>query len=47
MASYLIDKGANPARLIAIGYGETAPLVDNDTAANRAKNRRIEFKVLN
>ncbi|NIZ13170.1 OmpA family protein [Phaeobacter sp. HF9A] len=47
VASYLIDKGANPARLIAIGYGETAPLVDNDTAANRAKNRRIEFKVLN
>mgnify|MGYP000111969054 CR=1 FL=1 len=44
---YLIEKGADQGHLVAVGYGETTPLVDNDTLENRAKNRRIEFKVLN
>ncbi|NVK14196.1 MAG: OmpA family protein [Rhodobacteraceae bacterium] len=44
---YLQQKGIPAERLVAVGYGETAPLVSNDTAQNRAKNRRIEFKVLN
>ncbi len=30
-------------QLIAIGYGEEQPRVPNTTAANRAKNRRVEF----
>ena len=47
VAKYLITKGASQSRLIPVGYGETSPLVDNDTLENRAKNRRIEFKVLN
>jgi len=29
------------------GYGESKPLVANNNAANMAKNRRVEFKVLN
>lgn len=29
------------------GYGDTEPLVPNTTAANRKRNRRIEFKVMN
>jgi outer membrane protein OmpA-like peptidoglycan-associated protein len=29
----------------AIGYGEDVPLVDNLTAGNRQKNRRVELKV--
>jgi chemotaxis protein MotB len=33
----------NPKRLTAIGYGDTRPLVPNNTPANRAKNRRVEF----
>ena len=29
------------------GYGESEPIVPNDRADNWAKNRRVEFKVLN
>jgi chemotaxis protein MotB len=38
--------GVNPAQLIAAGRGEYVPLVDNDTAENRAKNRRTRIVVL-
>jgi OOP family OmpA-OmpF porin len=35
------------AQLTARGYGESKPLVRNTSALNMAKNRRVEFKVLN
>lgn len=44
---YLSNKGIAQQRLQSVGYGESIPLVPNDTAQNRAKNRRIAFKVLN
>jgi outer membrane protein OmpA-like peptidoglycan-associated protein/polyisoprenoid-binding protein YceI len=44
--TWLIGKGIAADRLTARGYGENLPLVTNDTAANMARNRRIEFKVL-
>lgn len=44
---WLSDKGISPDRLRAVGYGETRPIVDNDTAENRARNRRIEFTAVN
>jgi OOP family OmpA-OmpF porin len=40
---YLLDKGVDPARLTAKGYGETKPIADNDTDEGRAKNRRVEL----
>ena len=42
---YLTRKGVEAKKLVAVGYGETRPLVPNDSAENRAKNRRIEFTV--
>ena len=33
--------------LTAKGYGESRPLVPDNTEANRARNRRVEFRVLN
>jgi outer membrane protein OmpA-like peptidoglycan-associated protein len=46
---YLVGKFANlkAEQLTSAGYGETLPIAPNDTAFNRAKNRRVEFKVLN
>ena len=43
---YLINYGINPARLIYKGYGETQPIVPNNSDDNRAKNRRTEFKII-
>jgi len=41
----LIDLGIEPNRIKAIGYGESKPLVANDSKENKAKNRRVEFKI--
>ena len=43
---YLTGHGVPAARLRAKGYGETRPLVANDTEAHRAQNRRIELRIL-
>lgn len=42
---YLIAKGVAPARLKVVGYGLTSPKYPNDTEANRALNRRVEFVI--
>jgi OOP family OmpA-OmpF porin len=44
---YLVSKGVNGSTLSAHGYGKANPLVSNDTAENRAKNRRVAFEVTN
>lgn len=44
---YLVSKGIDASRLTPKGYGEVVPFVANDSEENRARNRRIEFKVLN
>lgn len=44
---YIMRKGGfDPARISSTGYGETRPLVPNDTEENRAQNRRVEFKLV-
>lgn len=43
---YLQDHAISVDRLAAQGYGESVPLFPNDTDANRAKNRRVEFQIL-
>ncbi len=42
----LQELGVNPGQLIAAGRSHYVPLVDNDTAENRAKNRRTRIVVL-
>ena len=42
----LQELGVNPGQLIAAGRSSYVPLVDNDTAENRAKNRRTRVVVL-
>jgi OmpA-OmpF porin, OOP family len=46
VAQLLIDQyGVAASRVTATGYGEARPLVANDSAANRAQNRRVAAKI--
>jgi outer membrane protein OmpA-like peptidoglycan-associated protein len=38
---FLVDRGVDDGRIAAIGYGETYPVAENDTAAGRQQNRRV------
>jgi outer membrane protein OmpA-like peptidoglycan-associated protein len=42
VANYLIGRGVDAGRLVALGYGESMPVADNATAEGRARNRRVE-----
>ena len=44
--SYLVSNGIAARRLSTVGFGESMPVVPNTSAANKARNRRIEFTVL-
>jgi outer membrane protein OmpA-like peptidoglycan-associated protein len=43
--NYLISKGVLLDSITAKGFGESKPLVPNDSDSNREKNRRVEFKI--
>lgn len=43
---YLVRAGVSADRLSARGYGDSRPLVPNLTDENRARNRRVEFIIL-
>ncbi len=43
---YLISKGIEGDRIIAVGYGQEKPIATNDTEEGRALNRRTEAKEL-
>ncbi|MDR2840943.1 MAG: OmpA family protein [Paludibacter sp.] len=44
--SYLVGKGVSAASITTDGLGSDKPLKPNTTAANRSKNRRVDFKVV-
>jgi len=43
---YLINKGINPLRIKAVGYGSSVPIADNLQEEGRALNRRTELKLV-
>jgi OmpA-OmpF porin, OOP family len=52
VVNYLITQGIDEKKLVAKGYGPTKPIAPNtnedgsDNPEGRAKNRRIEMKIL-
>ena len=46
VADYLARQGVDRSRIRSVGYGETKPLVNNSSEANRRLNRRVEFELI-
>jgi len=46
MHQYFVDKGIDPKRMTFVGYGETRPRDTNATPEGRAKNRRVEIRLV-
>lgn len=44
--NYLVSRGILSDRILYEGYGFDQPIAPNDTPENRAKNRRVEVKIL-
>lgn len=42
---YFTKKGVEEKRITSIGYGDSFPIANNNTATGRAHNRRVEFIV--
>ncbi|WP_295126858.1 OmpA family protein [uncultured Chitinophaga sp.] len=45
VANYLKAQGVAASRVQTFWFGETQPKVPNDSEANRAQNRRVEFSI--
>jgi OOP family OmpA-OmpF porin len=43
--NYLVSKGADAANIESEGYGSSKPIASNNTAAGKAKNRRVEVEL--
>jgi uncharacterized protein (TIGR03382 family) len=43
---YLVKQGVDPARLEAVGYGETRPIASNKTTKGKEMNRRVDFIIV-
>lgn len=46
VVNYLVSRGVDRSRLIAHGYGEYQPVDKSGTADSKAKNRRVDLRVL-
>lgn len=43
---HMIEAGIPANKIMVIGFGDTKPMVKNDTLENKAKNRRIEITIV-
>jgi len=43
---FLLERGVKESQVTAKGYGESKPVMGNDTEEGRQQNRRVEFTVL-
>ena len=43
---YLVDRGVKPDQLTYKGYGKKHPIASNETTVGRARNQRVEIKIL-
>ncbi len=46
VADFLIKKGINSDRISSQGFANRKPIADNNTAAGRAQNRRVEVEIV-
>lgn len=46
VANYLVTRGVSDSRIRSLGYGETMPITNNETDEGRARNRRVEIKIV-
>jgi outer membrane protein OmpA-like peptidoglycan-associated protein len=43
---YLVSRGVEAERLVTTGFGETSPLLPNESETQRVRNRRVEIGAL-
>jgi OOP family OmpA-OmpF porin len=43
---WLLQKGVEERRLLAVGYGDTQPIASNGDPAGQAKNERVAFRIV-
>ena len=46
VSSYIQDQGLDALRVITFGFGETAPIADNESDEGRQRNRRVELNLV-
>ncbi len=44
--AYLVKRGVSAKRILSKGYGETKPVAPNTNEDGKARNRRVEFRVV-
>lgn len=45
VANYMAQRGVQPVRMLAGGYGEAFPIAANTSPAGKQANRRVEFQI--